>query len=146
MRLQPPTPTPPHPKSSLCKTPQIHPRKCHSSLSLKIAWLPWWGQTPGLQREKHKHNSCQTRLSTLQSACSDVHTQFSEQEESSVKGVAADRGYARHPAPVLKTLHVQKFKLIITLPNKSELCLSVILARIFSRLPKTRAYPNTKTM
>lgn len=58
----------------------------------------------------------------------------------------ADHGYARRLAPVLQALHVQEFKLIITFPNKCELCLSVILARIFPRLPKTCAYPNTKSM
>lgn len=63
----------------------------------------------GLQREKHKHNSCQTRLSTLKSARSQVRTKFQEQGESSIKGLTADPGYARRPDLVLKMLHVQKF-------------------------------------
>lgn len=126
--------------------PPVFPRKCHSSLSLKIAWLPQRGQIHGLQREKHKHNSCQTRLSTLKSACSQVRMKFQEQEESSIKDFTADHDCARHPVPVLKMLHVQKFKLIITLPNASELCLSVILAQILAKLPKPLTYPNTKTM
>lgn len=59
------------------------------------------------KREKHKHNSCQTRLSTLKSACSQVRTKFQEQGEASIKGLTADHGYARRPDPVLKMLHVQ---------------------------------------
>lgn len=144
MRLQPTLN--PCPKSSLWKMPPIFPRKCHSSLSLKIAWLHQRGQIHGLQREKYKHNSCQTRLSTLKSAHSQVRMKFQEQEESSIKGFTADHDCARHPVPVLKMLHVQKFKLIITLPNASELCLSVILAQILTKLPKPLTYPNTKTM
>lgn len=133
-------------------SPQIFippPRKYPSSLSLKIAWLPWKGQILGpwqKKKRKHKYNSCQTRLLALKSACSEVRTKFREQEESSIEGVTAGHCHARRPVQFSKMLHVHKFKLIITLPNESELCLSVILARIFSRLPKTCAYPNPKTM
>lgn len=96
---------------------QISSRKYHFSLFLKIAWLPSKGQIHGLQREKHKHNSCQTRLSTLKSAWPEIHTKFQEQAVSSMRNLTGDRGYARRqlssPAP-----HMQKFTLIITLPNE----------------------------
>lgn len=103
-------------------------------------------QNGDLHREKHKHNFCQTRFSTLIFACLEVCTKFQEQEESSIKNLIADQGYVRLSTPVLKIFHVRNFKLIITLPNESELCISVILASIFSRLPKTHTYPNTKSM